>query len=159
MQPNTPFDAQSTNEERRAFLTKASIGALSVSAMSLIYAVYRFLVSPSERITPTPPQRMTAAQMVQLQETGHSFVKFGRKTVLVRLDFGENTSRNYRAFNLRCTHAGCTVEWRDTERKFVCPCHGAEFAANGSVTRLPATEPLEELRVVQDGKGLILMQK
>jgi Rieske Fe-S protein len=61
-----------------------------------------------------------------------------------------------RAFDLRCTHAGCTVEWQPAERKFVCHCHGGEFAEDGSVTRLPPTQPLEELRLTLEGGKLVL---
>jgi Rieske Fe-S protein len=142
------------SEERRSFLRKFVGGALAAYISSTLYVVWRFLVSPSERRIAPSPMRLNAEEIVQ---SGHITVKFGDKTVLVRNDASSNADDTYRAFNLRCTHAGCTVEWKAREQKFVCPCHGAEFRADGSVSRLPATEALEELTVVRMKGALVLV--
>jgi hypothetical protein len=41
-----------------------------------------------------------------------------------------------------CSHAGCVVQWNGFERCWDCPCHGSQFATDGSVLTGPATEPL-----------------
>lgn len=41
-----------------------------------------------------------------------------------------------------CTHQGCIVGWSASSKELVCPCHGSRFAADGSVTREPATRSL-----------------
>lgn len=41
-----------------------------------------------------------------------------------------------------CTHQGCIVGWNASAKELVCPCHGSRFAADGSVTREPATRAL-----------------
>ena len=38
-----------------------------------------------------------------------------------------------------CTHLGCAVDFRDAG--FVCPCHGARFAPDGSLAPLPDGTP------------------
>ncbi|TAE29499.1 MAG: ubiquinol-cytochrome c reductase iron-sulfur subunit [Candidatus Kapaibacterium sp.] len=136
------------HEERRGFLKNTLRVALGVYAASGAFAVWRFLRSPSERrVIPQP----LALNVVEFEREKQRIVKFGDKTVLLRYDkTASQPDKTHRAFNLRCTHAGCTVRWLESERKFLCPCHGAEFAANGTVTRLPATEPLEELSLKLD---------
>ena len=51
--------------------------------------------------------------------------------------------KNLIAVNPSCTHQGCTVAWKAKESKFVCPCHGAEFARDGKVKEGPAKKPLK----------------
>jgi cytochrome b6-f complex iron-sulfur subunit len=46
------------------------------------------------------------------------------------------------AVNATCTHRGCTVKWEPTSKKYECPCHGADFAADGKVLSGPAFKPL-----------------
>ncbi len=46
------------------------------------------------------------------------------------------------AVNPRCTHKGCTVKWMTSEKRYECPCHDSDFAADGKVLKGPATEPL-----------------
>jgi cytochrome b6-f complex iron-sulfur subunit len=46
------------------------------------------------------------------------------------------------AVNPKCTHKGCDVAWIAAQKKYECPCHQANFAADGKVLRGPATESL-----------------
>jgi len=41
-----------------------------------------------------------------------------------------------------CPHAGCVVHWNSLEQCWDCPCHGSQFAADGSVLNGPAIGPL-----------------
>jgi cytochrome b6-f complex iron-sulfur subunit len=46
------------------------------------------------------------------------------------------------AVNPKCTHKGCDVSWVAAEKKYECPCHDSDFAADGKVLKGPATKPL-----------------
>ena len=46
------------------------------------------------------------------------------------------------AVNTTCTHSGCEVKWSAGEKRYECPCHDAEFAADGKVLKGPASSPL-----------------
>lgn len=47
-----------------------------------------------------------------------------------------------------CTHLGCTVDWQSDRARFVCPCHGSHYDAQGRVTQGPARRPLPLVTVV-----------
>lgn len=42
------------------------------------------------------------------------------------------------AINAVCTHLGCVVPWNRAAGKFMCPCHGSQYNADGMVIRGPA---------------------
>lgn len=43
-----------------------------------------------------------------------------------------------------CTHVGCVVHWNPFETCWDCPCHGSQFAPDGTVLNGPALRPLGE---------------
>ncbi|MCS6807939.1 MAG: Rieske (2Fe-2S) protein [Bacteroidota bacterium] len=129
-------DGASKRNFFRTMLWAAGIGYI----VAPLYAVWRFLVSSSERYIPAPPLRLSQNHF---HRHSHYYARLGTRNILVRRD----SNAVFRAFDLRCTHAGCTVEWRAASQQFVCPCHGAIFHADGSVAKLPATSPLHELIV------------
>jgi cytochrome b6-f complex iron-sulfur subunit len=47
------------------------------------------------------------------------------------------------AFDLTCTHLGCTV--KATDQGFSCPCHGSRFGRKGDVLNGPAPRALKRL--------------
>lgn len=56
--------------------------------------------------------------------------------------------------NSRCTHLGCTVNWREDAQAFICPCHDGKFGADGRVLGGPPPRPLDaftDFRVSPDG--------
>jgi len=55
-----------------------------------------------------------------------------------------------RAFDLKCSHLGCMVNWEHDKQQFFCPCHEATFSKNGEVLSGPPPLPLEELSVVPE---------
>ena len=56
--------------------------------------------------------------------------------------------------NSRCTHLGCTVNWREDAQAFICPCHDAKFSEEGVVLGGPPPRPLDryaDFRTTTDG--------
>lgn len=66
-----------------------------------------------------------------------------RQTVfVVRVADGEDT-KAFRTLSPVCPHAGCSVELY--ENKFACPCHGAEFKADGTREKGPSPRDMDTL--------------
>jgi cytochrome b6-f complex iron-sulfur subunit len=51
------------------------------------------------------------------------------------------------ALSAICTHAGCSMDYVAGQKVLDCPCHGSQFAADGSVLRGPAVRPLRVYNV------------
>lgn len=66
------------------------------------------------------------------------------------------TEGDFKAFTSVCTHQGCQVG-KVEEGQIICGCHGSEFSAeDGSVTKGPATAPLEEVPITVAGDQISL---
>jgi Rieske Fe-S protein len=46
-----------------------------------------------------------------------------------------------------CTHMGCAISWLEPSTTFLCPCHGAQYNADGTVLSGIARHPLPRLKV------------
>ena len=55
----------------------------------------------------------------------------------------------------RCTHLGCTPEWKPAENKFKCPCHGSGYDSEGVNFEGPAPRPMDRAYVELDPTGKI----
>lgn len=52
-----------------------------------------------------------------------------------------------------CPHMGCSVSWQADHDRFVCPCHGGEFKADGQRISGPPPRGMDPLPTrVKDGK-------
>ena len=52
-----------------------------------------------------------------------------------------------------CPHLGCSVSWQSGNDKFVCPCHGGEFKADGQHVFGPPPRAMDQLPTqLKDGK-------
>jgi Rieske Fe-S protein len=59
------------------------------------------------------------------------------------------------AFNNICPHLGCKVTYRHDGDDFLCPCHGAIFAADGACTNEIAPRGMDVLETRVDENGLV----
>ncbi|HEY5229965.1 MAG TPA: Rieske 2Fe-2S domain-containing protein [Acidothermaceae bacterium] len=58
------------------------------------------------------------------------------------------------AFDAVCPHAGCTVEYDQGNRIFVCPCHGSQFNdSTGAVEVGPASQGLTKIGIAKGSDG------
>jgi cytochrome b6-f complex iron-sulfur subunit len=57
----------------------------------------------------------------------------------------------------RCTHLGCTPDWKASENKFKCPCHGSGYDSEAINFEGPAPRPMDRAEVRLDAEGQIVV--
>ena len=57
----------------------------------------------------------------------------------------------------RCTHLGCTPDWKASENKFKCPCHGSGYDSEAINFEGPAPRPMDRAHVELDPEGQIMV--
>ena len=57
----------------------------------------------------------------------------------------------------RCTHLGCTPDWKPSENKFKCPCHGSGYDSEGINFEGPAPRPMDRAHVEMAPDGQIIV--
>lgn len=56
-----------------------------------------------------------------------------------------------------CTHLGCTPDWKASENKFKCPCHGSGYDSEGINFEGPAPRPMDRAKLTLDAEGQIVV--
>jgi cytochrome b6-f complex iron-sulfur subunit len=57
----------------------------------------------------------------------------------------------------KCTHLGCTPDWKSADNKFKCPCHGSGYDSEGVNFEGPAPRPMDRCHVELDATGQIIV--
>ncbi|MBV9610187.1 MAG: Rieske 2Fe-2S domain-containing protein [Acidobacteria bacterium] len=57
----------------------------------------------------------------------------------------------------RCTHLGCTPDWKPAENKFKCPCHGSGYDSEGVNFEGPAPRPMDRAHIELAPDGQIVV--
>ncbi len=138
----TTDSAQSTT--RRRFLAGATFGSLGAAFLGSLAICVRYLW-PS--VLFELPSRFRAARSSDLARKRILFLR-DRALYLVRDDQGVF------AQSAVCTHLGCLTRPNASEDGFFCPCHGSEFALDGSVLKGPAPRPLDRVHLERRAEEL-----
>ncbi len=112
--------------------TRVTLRAAGELATNLGHAAANF----AEYLTPGGKARVD-----ELKPGEAALVRHGLKKVAAFRD--DDGTLHLRSAT--CTHLGCLVHWNGLERVWDCPCHGSQFAPDGSVLSGPATVPLPEV--------------
>ena len=57
----------------------------------------------------------------------------------------------------KCTHLGCTPDWKAAENKFKCPCHGSGYTPEGINFEGPAPRPMDRAHVELNAQGQVIV--
>ena len=69
----------------------------------------------------------------------------------------DKTSDRIFVIYARCTHLGCTPDWKASENKFKCPCHGSGYDSEAINFEGPAPRPMDRAKVELDAEGQIIV--
>jgi cytochrome b6-f complex iron-sulfur subunit len=138
---------------RREFLNiawLASLGLLSVNlgGVTFLFAMPRFKAGEFGGL-------FTIGKVSELPEAGSAPVNIPKVKMWL-----SNTPDGVMALYKVCTHLGCLYNWNSQENKFICPCHGSQFQANGTYIQGPAPRSLDRfvVQAVDPNTGEVLAE-
>ena len=142
----------------QARTSRRDILRLGVAAAAAVCGGCGILGSRKADVTAKPRQgviRLTRAQSAALLASeGSILVK--PKGVHGKIMVVHLTDHALYAVSAICTHMGCTVNYNKDAGRIDCPCHGSQYALDGSVTHGPAKRSLKRYNVtIENGQVLI----
>lgn len=88
----------------------------------------------------------------KLQKVGGSMVTKIRGKELLLVRDGETSAHAYEA---KCPHEQCDLNYAPDTQKIECPCHAALFALDGKVLEGPPPRALETYPAIVDGERIL----
>ena len=144
----TGHDRESTPglKRRRRFVGLLTFGVLGTMAVALVRFFFpRVLYEPKTRFLIGYPTDFAMGVDTRFQAA--------RRIWVVR------DAQGIFALFAKCTHLGCTPDWKETDNKFKCPCHGSGFDMEGVNFEGPAPRPLDRCYVEISASGEIIVDK
>ncbi len=163
-----PADDKRILEGRRSFFLW--LIAVGTAAMGTLLAVplVRYVLYPvfarttsvswsnlgqgSQYASITTPAR----QIVKIEQVDGWREAISRKPIYVTKGKRKGSLDGVEVLSAVCPHLGCEVPWNAAEGKFMCPCHGSQFAPDGSLLQGPALRGMDTLPVKADKNDLLV---
>jgi Rieske Fe-S protein len=138
---------------RRIVLTSALGTAAATTLAACTTTTETAGPSPSETVDEAPNEQPSAVILGAATDVpvggGRKFKAGDIEVFVTQPNAGE-----FRAFDARCTHAGCAVT-DVVSGEILCPCHGARYNSDtGAVIAGPAPRALGKISISQVGEQL-----
>ena len=132
------------NKMRRRIVWATIAGALTTFFLMFVrFFLPRSILEPSSQFRIGPPADYAIGVDTKWQQQYRIWVT--------------RTSDRLFVIYARCTHLGCTPDWKASENKFKCPCHGSGYDSEGINFEGPAPRPMDRAKVSLDAEGQILV--
>ena len=95
-------------------------------------------------------------QIVKIEQVDGWREAVSQKPVYVTKGNRKGAVDNTEVLSAVCPHLGCEVPWDPDEGKFMCPCHGSQFAADGSLIQGPAMRGMDTLPAKVENEDLMV---
>ena len=131
-------------QTRRRFVMSSVFGFIAIClAATARFFFPRVLYEPKTRFTVGYPADFALGVDTRFQASNRVWVVRDSSSIYVIL--------------ARCTHLGCTPDWKEADNKFKCPCHGSGFDMEGVNFEGPAPRPLQRTFVELDSQGKLVV--
>ena len=133
---------------RRKFVMAAVLGTLGINFMMFLRFFFpRALYEPKTRFKIGYPGDFGFGVDTKFQNAHRIWVVRNTEGIFV--------------ISAICTHLGCTPDWKPSENKFKCPCHGSGYDSEGINFEGPAPRPMDRahIEVAPDGEILVDVSK
>jgi len=129
-----------------AWLASLGILAVNLGGVSVLFSFPRFREGEFGGV-------YTFGQVADLPHVGSPPVNVAKMKLWLI-----HEERGVAAFYKVCPHLGCLYSWNDQEFKFICPCHGSQYALEGQYLSGPAPRGLDsfEVRIIDSRSGTVL---
>ena len=122
---------------RRGFLNVLLGAGLTAWLGTVLYPVLRYL-SPLKASGGADEVELADKARKDIEAAGFAIVPLGVERVLVFRD----SRGGLRALSAKCTHEGCTVQYKADQGLVWCACHNGRFDVDGHVISGPPPRPL-----------------
>ncbi len=140
----TTSDDPPVNKMRRRIVWATVAGALTTFFLMFVrFFLPRSILEPSSTFRIGPPGDYAIGVDTKWQQQYRIWVT--------------RTSDRLFVIYARCTHLGCTPDWKASENKFKCPCHGSGYDSEGINFEGPAPRPMDRAKVMLDAEGQIVV--
>jgi cytochrome b6-f complex iron-sulfur subunit len=137
-------DETQTVAHRRRFVMAAVLGTLGINfLMFLRFFFPRALYEPKSQFKIGYPSDFGFGVDTKFQKDHRIWVVRNTEGIFVIIAI--------------CTHLGCTPDWKPSENKFKCPCHGSGYDPEGVNFEGPAPRPMDRAHVELGTDGQILV--
>jgi thiosulfate dehydrogenase [quinone] large subunit len=140
-----------TNFQRRSVMRTAIVGALAVAATFAGRALPKSSASVKSSTKGKGKQIIKVAELPVGKTFNFVHSAQGVPAILFR------TKAGVFAYSAICTHEGCSVAYKSSTKKLICPCHAAQFDpfANAKVVSGPAERALDKVNVKISGNWIV----
>jgi cytochrome b6-f complex iron-sulfur subunit len=130
---------------RRQFMNLLTFGSATGVALGALYPFVKYFIPRSSGAAgggviakDAVGSDILASQFLASHNPGDRTLAQGLKGDPTYLVVETDGTLSDYGINAVCTHLGCVVPWNGSEDKFICPCHGSQYNAQGKVVRGPA---------------------
>ena len=128
-------------EPKRAGRRKLLSGLFGASLLAwlgtILYPIVRYL-SPLQLTSNADEAELNDAAKKDIAANGFAIVALGAARILVLRD----SQGKLRATSAKCTHEGCTVQYKADESIIWCACHNGRYDLDGRVLSGPPPRAL-----------------